>query len=1257
MKAISKRTLLFCAIPITLLLFLSDATSEQNPPTGPLPYPALERISVATSGAEGDYSSYTRTLSSLSSDGRYVTFESDATNLVANDENDSEDVFVRDRLTEQTILVSVDSSGNQAGFDSDTSTISADGHRIAFESTTSDLVANDNNDAADIFVRDLATETTTRVSVDSEGHEGDGYSYGPASLSEDGRYVAFISDSTNLVENDTNGTGDVFVRDRQTGTTTRVSVSSSGAEGNESSWAPAISADGRYVSFASAATNLVPNDTNGRFDTFVHDRVTGETIRVSVDSDGFQGIPSQSESSESTAISSDGRFVTFDSGLNGLIPSDMNGESDLFVHDMQTGGTLGVSFDQDGVSTGGSQPTISADGRYIAFQGGCGVTVHETESGQNWCANVTATGQPVENDPYTLAGISANGRYLALSSGNVDLVVNDTNDAEDVFVADWAVIAGVPDMHSPVERVNVSISGDQDQFGAHVDTAISADGRYVAFDSWADLVNVGWPYSRSDIFFRDTQTNEITRIVSSDESYSAGSPTLSADGRYVAFWSDASDLVQGDGNGDADLFIRDRASGQTTRVNVDSDGYESSGGSGDGQAISSDGRYVAFASRASDLVADDTNGTSDVFVHDVLTGDTERISVDSDGNEAVGDSVLPAISADGRYISFTSSAGDLTPDDTNEADDVFIHDRQSDQTRLVSISNTGGQASGGADYSRSSISADGRYVAFDSSAGDLVADDENETRDVFVRDLLTEITTRVSENTNGAEGDGESIHPSLSADGRYVAFASWSSNLVDDDTNDALDVFLRDTQSNLTWRASVTETGAQANSESYAPTISADGRHVAYVSDANNLVSGDTNEADDVFVTDLGRLLDLGPASPNTPIGSSIVVEPEDPTSSSAPVTITFSEVTGAGETSLSTSTSGPMPPAGYSFGDPPLYFELTTTAAYAGPINVCITYDAAAFTDPSGLRLLHFEDGTWADITTSNDVDAGEICGSVASLSPFAIGYQTDVIPPVITASVSPATNENGWWKTSPTVSFTCSDADSGIASCPEPVTVVTEGADQVVTGVATDNAGNSAQVSVEVSLDLTDPVVSCPAPPSFELNQPEATLTATVSDELSGPLTSSVTVDVPTLSVGESNVDIIGYDRAGRSQTASCSYRVGYAVEAFSAPINNPPTVNKAKAGQTIPVKWRLTDALGLPVFDPASFVSITSGAGTCSPSDPTDEIETYSGSSGLQYQGNGWWQFNWKSLSGYAGQCRVMRLNLADGQPGHLAYFQFR
>jgi Tol biopolymer transport system component len=422
-------------------------------------------------------------------------------------------------------------------------------------------------------------QTTERVSIDSGGVQGNNWSGLTPSFSPDGRYVAFFSEATNLVPVDANGFGDLFVYDRQTRTTEMVSVASDGTQANHTSFDPRISANGRYVAFSSTASNLVAGDTGPVKDIFVHDRLTGSTECV----------------------------------------------------------TCQANHASDG-------PSISGDGRYVAF-----------------------------------------------SSGADNLVLNDTNGVADVFVLDSQT--GV------VQRVSVSSSGGQGNYGS-------------------------------------------------------GSPHITDDGRYVAFLSLANNLTPGDGNGFVDAFVRDRQTGTTVMVSVASNGVEGYGFA-DSVSISRDGRYVAFGYSTDDLVPDDTNGASDVFVHDRLTGETRRVSVASDGTQGSAGTAYPTLSS---------------------------YDAQ--------------------------ISSNGRYVAFSSYATNLVDGDVNGLVDIFVHDRLTGTTELASVSADGAHGDGSSFAPGISGDGRFVGFQSYAANLVPSDTNGVTDMFVRDrgaqpSLANISTRASV----------------------------------------------------------------------------------------------------------------------------------------------------------------------------------------------------------------------------------------------------------------------------------------------------------------------------------------------------------------------------------------------------------------------------------------------------------------------
>jgi len=260
--------------------------------------------------------------------------------------------------------------------------------------------------------------------------------------------------------------------------------------------------------------------------------------------------------------------------------------------------------------------------------------------------------------------------------------------------------------------------------------------------------------------------------------------------------------------------------GMTTRVSVSSDEVQANKGGADfGPALSSSGRYVAFASDATNLVAHDTNGCSDVFVRDRRKGTTRRVSVSFEGPQGNRTSFGPAISDDGRYVVFESNAK-LAPADTNNFTDVYLRDRVAKATRLISVGRNGRQGNNDTSY-RPAISSDGRFVAFRSAASNMVADDTNRAYDVFVRDRVADVTRRVSVGPNGRQSDRDSGEPAISANGRYVTYQSEATNLVRKDTNGAFDVFVRDRVAKVTRRVSVGDDEAQGDGNSFNPAISA----------------------------------------------------------------------------------------------------------------------------------------------------------------------------------------------------------------------------------------------------------------------------------------------------------------------------------------------------------------------------------------------------------------------------------------------------
>jgi Tol biopolymer transport system component len=415
-------------------------------------------------------------------------------------------------------------------------------------------------------------------------------------------------------------------------------------------------------------------------------------------------------------------------------------------------------------------------------------------------------------------------------------------------------------------RVSLGLNGaqaDAPAFGA----VLSARGHHVAFVSGASALVPGDLNGVRDVFVHDLRTARTSRAsVSSTGAEANGpseKPSLSADGRVVAFPSSASNLVADDRSEFQDVFVHDRQAGTTVRLRAD---REEPDGPSLASLVSADGSAVVFSSEASNLVPGDRNGALDVFLADPAGRRITRVSVGEHG-EATDRSEASSIDAHGRVVGFRSYAANLVADDSNGLADVFVYDARAALTERVNLSTVGAEAD--AVTFRGMLSGDGRFVGFRSRARDLVTGDTNDALDVFVHDRLTGETRRVSVSSDGAQADATGFdrpsrwsrfmsRPFLSADGRYAAFTSRASNLVPDDRNDKPDVFVHDLWTGRTIRVSLTANGTEANGDSFVSGISADGRVVAFTSLADNIVPGDTNGYRDVFIV---RLVDAAAAT------------------------------------------------------------------------------------------------------------------------------------------------------------------------------------------------------------------------------------------------------------------------------------------------------------------------------------------------------------------------------------------------------------
>ena len=396
-----------------------------------------------------------------------------------------------------------------------------------------------------------------------------------------------------------------------------------------------------------------------------------------------------------------------------------------------------------------------------------------------------ATGGAATDGGSSEASISADGRHVAFTSDADNLSDEDDNEVPNVFLRD--TVAGTTIL---VDRV-----GSPNNFSPDSSTpSISADGRFIALE-------IGKP-TQEQIQLRDTTTVPLELVSRASGLFPAGNkaslaPSISADGRFVAFESAATNLVNDDDKAVSDIFVRDTVALTTTLVSRAS-GPEGEEGDGASLApsISADGRFVAFGSSATNLSNDDLGGTSDIFVRDLVSSTTTLVSRVSSATGAAGDddSYAASISADGNRVAFTSRADNLTSDISASSSGIFVRDLAAASTTLVSRASGAGGAVADSGSEDPAISADGRFVAFQSDATDLSDADGDPVGDVFVRDLAGAVTTLVSRAAGpaGAGASDGSFRPAISGDGRFVAFESGADNLSAESGAGVSDVFRRD---------------------------------------------------------------------------------------------------------------------------------------------------------------------------------------------------------------------------------------------------------------------------------------------------------------------------------------------------------------------------------------------------------------------------------------------------------------------------------
>ncbi len=865
--------------------------------------PAADPVLTAVGGAF--------TSRAISEDGRFVAFSSTGKNVAPGqaDSNDVEDVFLLDRTLGTVRLVShlPDAPGTTGNGASNAAVISKDGAFVAFVSRAVDLVpGSDTNGTGDVLLYEVATGTVTLVShvPGSPTTAGNGYSYGPA-LNADGRRVAFHSQSTNLVvgQSDSAGSFDVFLYDRPTGEMALVSHVlnlPTTAAGNSSNY-PQISDDGNYVAFESQATNLVAgSDVSSTPDVFLYNQATGLVTLVS----HTAGSPGQAGGSlpggpDTFSMSADGAFVAFTSGSTGIVSgqSDSNALPDVFLfrRDDPGAGTATLVSHQPGQPTwtgdsGAGGPIVSADGAWVTFNSQArnlagtthpnsdqDVFLFDRSSGTvTLVSHAAGAAGTAANSQSMTRGISANGRYVSFESTatNVAPGVTDGNTTYDSFLYDATTGDATLVTHAQGQPLLTATPGTANTSSPRVSRL---GGLVVFYSTSGDVVLPGDNNGSTvaDVFAYDVASGTNALVTGGSPAFpsvtAAGSsqlPTVSADGRYVAFVSDAPNLVPGqvDANRAKDVFLYDRDAGTVALVShVPGSNVTTGNGLSDQVAITAAGDYVVFGSSATDLlVGTDTNGANDLFLFERSTGAVRLVShvqgsVTTTGDGGVATSGGFAVSLDGAWVVFASTASNLISGgtDTNSARDVFIYERGTEAVSLVSHASGAPDTAASAASDWPAISGDGSWIAFQSVASNLLAGYAGLGGQVYLFERGAGVTRLVSHaaGTPTSAANAYSYYPSLSSDGSYLAYESSATNLnlSVSDTNGNYDIYVYDREADANTLAShVPGSTLQAgNAASRYARISIDGSAAVFLSQSTDLAGGtDSNGGHDVFLYD-----------------------------------------------------------------------------------------------------------------------------------------------------------------------------------------------------------------------------------------------------------------------------------------------------------------------------------------------------------------------------------------------------------------------
>lgn len=797
--------------------------------------------------------------SGISSDGRFVLFTSRADNLVPNDSNGSgADIFLRDRSDRKTILVS-GSARRSGNGDSCCAAISPDGRWVVFESIADDLLTlnspgsppppADINRDTDIFLWELSSGKITLVSLNVPGTASANARSSTPSMSHDGRFVAFESPATNLAGNvvDTNLVNDIFVRDMQLGITTLLSRAALGSRSARSGSSPLISPNGRWIAFTSPAPDLAAGAAPESLpDLYLHDRLAGTNASVSAKAAPFKAQLSFGRSVSSRPVFA-GDFLFFFYGdilssRQAIVRWNLNTDSVDLIQTLSSGMT-----DTSLPRLSGSLLGASENGSQFIYS-----DMARTETGlltsilvstrfpalERSMATANWMNQSLPNGPSRSPVISASGSHAAFLSHATDLVTNQISALPQLYLHNLDT--------KRTELVTAPLVGPATHptdapfpFFDHI-------GRFLLFGSTAPGLVPGDQNNASDVFVRDTASG-LTELISERSSAipmstslgssSAGANALSEDSRWLVFTSQARDTAPNDSNFQPDVFVRDLLAGGTRLISANSLGTGSGNGPSRDPVLSRNGRFVAFVSTASDLAQNDSNRSDDVLLRDLQTSRTFLVSASS--SSAAGNSRAPTLSADGQFVAFQSSATNLVSNDSNLQPDIFLYDLSQERCSLVSVNSTGQSAANGPSESPL-ITPDGRKVLFQSRASNLTSPSSGGIGyRLYLRDLDAKTTQLISPPSSRPNRTALASNVVLSHDGQSVAFAIES-------------------PSSIYLRAFSETTNRLVCTNCFAPALSADGRFAAYQK------QNSPSDPRDLFIKDLKANLEiLVSANPN----------------------------------------------------------------------------------------------------------------------------------------------------------------------------------------------------------------------------------------------------------------------------------------------------------------------------------------------------------------------------------------------------------